>query len=133
MWLMTKRAVGLRFINELPFFEHVIAHGPGLVGLDFGDGFVRAVNFWVEPAAVIVEKTHRPKGQRPRQDEQPDRRLSRAGGRLDFFRPARWIRFGVHFAGAFVVAAAGALVKTTGVATVIGVSKMTVSARRLSR
>src|SRR6266567_1217917 len=131
MRLMTNRAV--LFKNELSFFEHVITGGPGLVGLDFGDGAVRAVNFRVEPAAVVVQKTHGPKGQHRRQDEQPDRRLGRAGRRLDFFRPVRWIRFGAHFAGAFVVAAAGALVETTGVATVIGVSKMTVSARRLSR
>ena len=72
-------------------------------------------------------------------------------------RPVRWVRFGIHLGGAFVAAAAGALVETAGAlvetagalvetagalvetagafveattATVIGVSKMTASARK---
>src|SRR5207302_1691566 len=97
------------------------------------------VNDWLESAAVIVQETHAPEGQQRDQHEQPDRRVRRAGCRLGLLRCRGFVRIEVHFTTEFVVCAAGALVaagvfvETLAVATVIGVSKMTVSARRLSR
>src|SRR5438094_5075657 len=133
---MTKQAIRLE--DLLPFAQYVIARS-GLIGFKFSKRLVRLVNQRIESAAVVVQETHAPKGEQRYQHKQPDRGTGRAGGRFDFLRPVRWVRVGVHLGGALVAAAAGALVETAGAfveaatATVIGVSKMTVSARKLRR
>src|SRR5947208_9309642 len=133
---MTEEAI--RHEHLLPFAECVIAR-LGLVVFKFLTRFVRLVNQRIEPAAVVVQETHAPKGEHRYQDKQPNRGTGRAGDRFDFLRSVRWVRVGVHLAGAFVAAATGALVETAGAfveaatATVIGVSKMTASARKLRR
>src|SRR5204863_7920552 len=125
--LMADLAVSLEHL--LPFAEWVITQ-PGLVFFKFLARFVRLVNQRIEPAAVFVQETHAPKGQDRDQDEQPNRRLSRVVARFNFLRFVRWVRVGVHWGGALVVPATGELV-VAATATVIGVSKMTVSARKL--
>src|SRR2546425_7552616 len=127
------------FEGRTPVVETFATLGCGLIPAEFIDRFVRLVNERIEPPAVIVQEAHAPKGQHRHEHKQPNRRPSRAGGRFDFLRPIRCARVGVHLGGALVSAATGALVETAGafveaaIATVIGVSKMTVSARKLRR
>src|SRR2546430_10603573 len=88
---------------------------------------------------MAIQKAHAPEGQQREQHKQPDRRLSGTARRFRCLRCLRFVSIGIHLATVFVAGAAGALVtpaafvETIAVATVMGVSKIAVSARRLSR